>query len=153
MASTRLSYKVFVLAIAAATANVQGSPLFDSDDTLVVTIEAPMRELLRHKSSEEDYDAVLSYTDVAGVTHRLDFVLTTRGRSRLEICDFPPLRLTFNPDVPKATVFEGQRRLKMVTQCMSSNLGNDWLLQELGIYRAYNVITDYSYRVRRLEVT
>jgi len=32
-------------------------------------------------------------------------------------------------------------------------LAKDWLLLELGIYRAYNVITDYSYRVRRLQVT
>ena len=135
MASIRLSYKVFVLAIAAVTANVQGSPLFESDATLAVTIVAPMRELLRHKSSDKKYDAVLSYTDAAGVTHRLDFVLTTRGRSRLELCDFPPLRLTFDPDVTKSTVFEGQRGLKMVTQCKSSNLGNDWLLQELENHR------------------
>ncbi len=41
----------------------------------------------------------------------------------------------------------------MVNQCEVGSDGRDWLLLEFGIYRAYNAITDYSYRVRRLEVT
>jgi hypothetical protein len=41
----------------------------------------------------------------------------------------------------------------MVTQCKKNSDAEIWLLQELGIYRAYNEISDYSYRVRRLDVT
>lgn len=153
MSTTRLSLKIAVLAIAAVPANTQAVPLFDSNDTLSITIEAPFRQMLRHRPSPEEYDAVLSYTDAAGVGHRLKFILTTRGRSRLELCGFPPLRLTFNPDESGATIFESQRRLKMVTQCKKGSNGRNWLLQEFGIYRAYNAISDFSYRVRRLEVT
>jgi hypothetical protein len=153
MSTTRLSCKIAVLAIAAVPANAQAVPLFDSNDTLSITIEAPIRRLLRHRSSPEEYDAVLSYTDAAGVEHSLNFILTTRGRSRLELCKFPPLRLTFDPDDSVATVFESQRRLKMVTQCKQGSNGRNWVLQEFGIYRAYNAISDFSYRVRRLEVT
>ena len=153
MSTTRLSCKIAVLAIAAVPANAQAVPLFDSNHTLSITIEAPIRQLLRHRTSDEEYDAVLSYTDAAGVRHRLNFILTTRGRSRLELCDFPPLRLTFNPDDAGATVFEGQRRLKMVTQCEKGSNGRNWVLQEFGIFRAYNAISNFSYRVRRLEVT
>ncbi len=50
------------------------------------------------------------------------------------------------------TVFEGQRKLKMVTQCGRGSDMEAWLYQEYGIYRAYNVITDISYRVRKLDV-
>ena len=153
MSTTRLSCKIAVLAIAAVPANAQAASLFDRNHTLSITIEAPMRQLLRHRTSPEEYDAVLSYTDAAGVGHRLNFILTTRGRSRLELCKFPPLRLTFNPDDTEATIFEGQRRLKMVTQCEKGSNGKNWVLQEFGIYRAYNAISDFSYRVRRLEVT
>ncbi len=153
MSTTRLSCKIAVLAIAAVPANAQAAPLFDSNDTLSITIEAPIRQLLRHRTSPEEYDAVLSYTDAAGLGHRLNFILTTRGRSRLELCEFPPLRLTFNPDDSGETVFESQRRLKMVTQCKKGSNGKNWVLQEFGIYRAYNAISDFSYRVRRLEVT
>ncbi len=153
MSTTRLSYRLVVLAIAAVPANLQSATLFESDDTLTVTIEAPMRQLLRQRRSDREYDAVLSYTDASGVGRRLNFRLTTRGRSRLEVCDFPPLRLIFESKDSSATVFENQHRLKMVTECKRGSRGRDWVLQEFGIYRAYNAITDYSYRVRRLEVT
>lgn len=112
-----------------------------------------MRELLRRRHSNPEFDAELTYTDAAGVVYQLAFRLTTRGRSRLESCSFPPLRLIFDPNTAKGTIFEDQRRLKMVTQCKRGRRGADWVLQEFGIYRAYNVITDFSYRVRRLEVT
>ncbi len=153
MSTTRLSYRIVVLAIAAVPANLQSATLFESDDTLTVTIEAPMRQLLRQRRSDREYDAVLSYTDASGVGRRLNFRLATRGRSRLEGCDFPPLRMIFESEDSRATIFENQYRLKMVTQCKRGNRGRDWVLQEFGIYRAYNAITDYSYRVRRLEVT
>jgi len=153
MSTTRLSCKIAVLAMAAVPANAQAVSLFDSNDTLSITIEAPIRQLLHHRTSPEEYDAVLSYTDAAGVEHHLNFILTTRGHSRLELCKFPPLRLTFNPDDTEATVFESQHRLKMVTQCKSGSDAKNWVLQEFGVYRAYNAISDFSYRVRRLEVT
>lgn len=152
MSTTRLSYRILLLAIAAVPANLQSATLFESNDTLSVTIEAPMRQLLRQRRSDREYDAVLSFADASGVGRRLNFRLATRGRSRLEACDFPPLRLIFDSDESRATVFENQHRLKMVTQCKRGNRGRDWVLQEFGIYRAYNAITDYSYRVRRLEV-
>ena len=139
--------------LAAVSADLQAAPLFDSNDALSVTIEAPMRELLRRRHSNPEFDAALTYTDAAGIVHQIDFRLTTPGRSRLESCSFPPLRLIFDPNTTKGTIFEDQRRLKMVTQCKRGGRGANWVLQEFGIYRAYNVITDYSYRVRPLEVT
>jgi len=152
----RLGYQIAVLAaifaIAALPVTAGGAPLFDSNETLSVRLEAPMRQLLRHRESDQKYGAVLTYTDTAGIEQNLNLKLATRGRSRLEVCDFPPLRLIFNPDDASATVFADQRRLKMVTQCKRGGRGEDWTLQEYGIYRAYNVITDYSYRVRWLEV-
>lgn len=112
-----------------------------------------MRTLLGDRRSDEKYDAVLSYTDASGVERRVDFVLKTRGKSRLELCKFPPMRLTFDRDDPEAGIFENQHHVKMVNQCEGNSTGKDWLLQEYGIYRAFNAITDYSFRVRRLEVT
>ncbi len=148
-----LATRLFVLALAALPVNVYGAPLFESNDTLSITIVAPMRELLRHRSSDQKYDAVLSYADASGVEHDLNIELKTRGPSRLEMCKFPPLRLTFDRDESTSTVFENQHHLKMVTQCESGYRGKYWVSQEFGIYRAYNAISDYSYRVRWLEVT
>lgn len=129
------------------------SPLFDDEAILTLTIEAPMREIIRKRLGPSEYDAVVRYTDSSGKENVLHGRLTSRGNTRLEACDFPPLRLILDKNETAGTVFEGQKRLKMVTQCNKTRDGEKWLLQEFGIYRAYNAVSDYSYRVRRLDVT
>ena len=55
--------------------------------------------------------------------------------------------------IPLVRFFAGQDKLKMVTQCNKRRDGETWALQELGIYQAYNLVSDYSYRVRPLKIT
>ena len=144
---------VSILLLIAAIPVSTASPLFDEESSLTLTIEAPIRELVRKRRDRPEYDAVVRYTDSSGQEVVLNARLTSRGNARLDACDFPPLRLNLKRSETVGTVFEGQNRLKMVTQCNSSSDAKNWLLQELGIYRAYNIVTDYSYRTRRLDVT
>jgi len=129
------------------------APLFDSDEVLDVVIEAPIRDLGNQRMKEPDFAGTFRYTNASGTEQILPIKITTRGNSRLEICDYPPLKITFNPDETVGTLFEGQSSLKMVTQCISGRTGAAWLHLEHGIYRAYNQITDYSYKTRKLNVT
>lgn len=142
-----------LLLVAGIPAAHADAPLFSSDDTVALTIRAPMLELIRNKLKKEQYDAKLSYADTDGREVVLDVVISARGNARLETCEFPPIRLEFDPATTAGTVFEGQKRLKMVTHCLRGKGGERWILQEYGIYRAYNAISDYSHRVRRLEMT
>lgn len=129
------------------------SPLFDEASSLELMIEAPFRDLIRKRRDKIAYAAVVRYTDQAGTERTLHGQIMSRGNSRLDACDFPPLRLVLDESETAGTVFANQDRLKMVTQCKKSNKGKKWLLQELGIYRAYNIVSAYSYRTRRLDVT
>ena len=128
------------------------SPLFEEQSSLDLTIEAPFRELVKKRLDKPVYDAVIRYSDSSGEERVLQVQLTSRGNSRLTACEFPPLRLILSDSQTAGTVFEGQTRLKMVTQCNRLSSARKWLLQELAIYRAYREITDYAYRTRRLNV-
>ncbi|MGI9202507.1 MAG: hypothetical protein ACR2Q3_00770 [Woeseiaceae bacterium] len=140
-----------LLATAVAPAGI-ASPLFEGQSNLDLTIEAPFRELVKNRHDQLVYDAVVRYTDSTGAERALQAQLTSRGNSRLTACEFPPLRLILTDSETAGTVFEGQTRLKMVTQCNRRSSARKWLLQELAIYRAYSEITDYAYRTRRLDV-
>ncbi len=141
---------MFSVAVNTGTA---GSPLFENAEPITMTIVAPMRELIRKRQGKPGYEALLQFEDAAGNRREMAIGLAPRGNSRLEVCDYPPLRITIDPQQAVGTVFEHQRRLKMVTKCRRNRPAADWLLLEYGIYLAYNVITDFSYRARRLEVT
>jgi hypothetical protein len=128
-------------------------PLFEGQETLDVVIEAPILALSRQRHKNPEFAGIVRYSDASGREHSLAVKVTTRGKSRLEVCDYPPLKITFDRQETAGTLFEGQHNLKLVRQCMRGSAGRDWIYLELGVYRAYRVITDNSFRARQLNVT
>lgn len=146
---------VLVLAglVCALSQPVLSSPLFESEDILDAVLEAPLSQLSRERDEDPELAGTFHYTDSSGVDHALSVIVSTRGRSRLEVCDYPPLRFAFDRDETAGTLFEGQHKLKLVRQCMRERSSRNWVLLELGAYRAYNAISDYSFLTRQLNVT
>ena len=130
-----------------------GSPLFDSDEPLEITIEFPVRHLIRKAADRPVVDAAATYTGADGEVVSLPVQMSTRGKSRLTVCQFPPLSLSVKKKAAKGTVFEGQKSLKIVTHCKPHTLYRGYLLEEQAIYEALNVLTEVSFRTRLLRVT
>jgi hypothetical protein len=128
-------------------------PLFECDELITFELELPMKTLYRRAESRPDLDGVLRYVDSQGETLTLDVRITTRGHSRLEICRFPPLSVNLKRKQVDNTLFAGQNKLKIVTPCRRGERYQDYLRQEYGIYKAYNVVVEPSFRVRMLEIT
>jgi hypothetical protein len=129
------------------------TPLFDSNDVLDIIIEAPIGDLSKQRHDKPKFPGTIRYTDASGLEHAIAVKVSPRGHSRLELCDYPQLRINFNGDETDGTLFEGQHELKLVRQCVRDRNARNWLHLEYAIYRAFNVITDYSFRVRKLNVT
>lgn len=135
----------------------RAAPLFETHDLLSFTIRAPLRDILSDRSQEsEEHPGTLVLRGSDGDSTSLDVKIKTRGNSRLRkaICNFPPVRLNFQTGQAEQTIFAGQDKLKLVTHCQD---GKDeyeqYLLKEYLIYRAFNLLTDLSFRVRLARVT
>ncbi|MDJ0759220.1 MAG: hypothetical protein QNJ19_07470 [Woeseiaceae bacterium] len=131
-------------------------PLFESNDTLKVTIEAPFKRILQTRSLEDEEQGTFTYTDEAGQEHQFAIQIRARGKSRREpaTCNFPPIRLNFKKSETKDTLFDKQDKLKLVTHCKSDSVVHkQGLLREYLVYRMFNLLTDRSFRVRLLEIT
>lgn len=137
----------------AQEAEMKPVKLFKDHSALEVTLKGPWRRMARRPDSAEKYDGQMTYTDSNGETHTLDIGITTRGLTRKKVCDFPPLKLWFDKDQVKGTTFRGQKSLKMVTHCKVSKGVEQYYITEYLSYRVYNLITDYSFRVRPMMVT
>ncbi len=127
--------------------------LFASHDVFGLTLEFDQGSVLAERKGEGTYlPAVLTYTDAPGEQVGLEIEVRTRGRYRRErgTCSFPPLRLNFVTKQAKGTVFAKQDKLKLVTHCRKSY--EQLVLREHLLYRAYNLLTDRSYRVRLVEI-
>lgn len=138
----------------AAAAN---AVLFASHDPLALRLEANFKQLRRDRDQEEDErPAKLIYVDAGGDTVTLDIQVRTRGHFRLQrrTCNFPPIRLNLKKKQTAGTVFEGEDKLKLVVHCQDNKREYEqYVLQEYLIYRAYNLFTDKSFRVRLARIT
>jgi len=139
--------------LASQTAAGGAKPLFVSNEMITLRIEAPFADLIREApNSKTPFPATLILEGGARETHAI--MLSPRGKSRrnTEICSFPPLRVAFDEKPGDASLFDGQKRLKLVTHCRRTSTFQQYLLLEYNAYRLLNIMTPASLRVRLAEI-
>jgi hypothetical protein len=123
-------------------------PLFASDEPIRITIKGPISTLASKRTGGAQPATLTS----AGLTHPIS--LAPRGITRLrkETCQFPPLRVEFTQPPPAGSLFQAQRRLKLVTHCRNGADFQQKVLLEYSAYRIYNLLTPQSFRARLAQI-
>jgi len=128
--------------------------LFDTDDLFDISLKFDINKYKRVRSDTMYLDAVLTYHISKTDSVSKNIKVRARGnirRTAPEICDFPPLMLNFRIKDSEGAEFAGINKLKIVPYC---KLGYEqYILKEYLAYKLYNVLTDYSLRVRLFKIT
>jgi hypothetical protein len=154
-----MSLALLLAGLTTTAANAQSeegskpAKLFSTETTLEVTLTAPWNDIVKDKKNQNPYPAKLEYRDESGQTVTLDLSVARRGIKRQEVCRFPPIRLIFEKETVAGTAFRGQKKLKLVTHCENATKYDQYYVLEMLAYQMYNLLTDYSFRVRPLQVT
>jgi hypothetical protein len=125
--------------------------LFESDELLKITLRLDITNLKRYKAIERSVDAELTYYNSQNDSVTKKVELKSRGNVRRAICDFPPVSLNFRVKDSLGGIFNRIDKIKMVSYCKKGY--QEEVLREYLVYKLYNSLTDYSFRVRLLEVT
>lgn len=131
----------------------QPEKLFAAETMLTISLTAPWRDIVRKNPTQREYPAELVYTDERGESRSLPLSIERRGITRLRICEFPPIKLRFDKEAVRDSMFRGQKSIKMVTHCDKGERWTQYYVKEMLAYRMYNLMTDKSFRVRPLSVT
>ena len=125
-------------------------PLFAAHDSAPIAIELalPLQDLLKKRKSKPTFPGQLLVDGQA-----IPVEVSSRGKSRLERCRFPPLWLDLQKKAAKGTEFEKQNKLKLVTHCGRNMPAKGYLAAEMLAYRMFNLLTDVSFRVRAVSIT
>ncbi|MDW7693210.1 hypothetical protein R9C00_00515 [Flammeovirgaceae bacterium SG7u.111] len=126
---------------------------FFADTTVVkMTIAADFKEIVKKKYVDEYRDGILTYflRDSVKVVRKIR--IKPRGNMRRQVCYYPPLKIKLSKK--KAILKELQEfdKLKMVVECKSGNMYEQYLLTEYLVYKMYNVLTNISFRVRLVQL-
>jgi len=131
-------------------------PLFRSREPLAITIKAPFKQLFKNRDTinVKPVSGTVEFTDATAGPVTLPITLETRGHFRLKpgTCSFAPLKVRFDKEKTKGTVFAKQGSLKLTTHCQNNPRFEQDLLVEEGIYRMFNLLTPLSHRTRLAKV-
>ena len=132
------------------------SDLFTSDETLEMVIKTDIGGLFKDRGEERDYHpAEIIYKDGDSEEVNVPLKVKVRGNFRRKggICRIPPIRLNFAKATSGGTIFEGEDKIKLVTHCQkNSPKYAQYLLQEYLVYRIYNLVSEYSFKVRLVKI-
>ena len=134
-----------------ATPVAAQTPLFSESSELAITIEAPFTTILRTARRNTDpHPGALIHGD-----DRYNLMVSSRGMSRRisDACTFPPIRIDFENNTLRGTLFRNQNRLKVTTHCRNGANYEQYYVLEYTAYRIYNELSPMSFRVRPLRVT
>lgn len=126
--------------------------LFDSwksEDTLQITIQTDLAALLANKHIDYDQEATIVWPSGESATNSLNVQISPRGKTRLNICDFPPLKLKFDKTQLEAAGYAPYKSFKLVTHC---NDDQQLVFKEYLTYKMYNQLTENSFEVQLAQV-
>src|SRR5689334_1973195 len=121
---------------------------------LELKLTTNMKHIRSDKGDEAPWrPATLSYTDATGKVITVPTQVKTRGIWRLKNCEFPPLRFNFKGEATKGTLLEGIDKPKLVSYCRNTDAFEDYITEEMQLYRIYGLLTPASHRARLLHLT
>lgn len=122
--------------------------LFSSQAPLDIRMKISIKEVQKSTKDSLWVSDKLYYRNSSGTFDSIPSELKTRGHFRLAECYFPPLWLKINKKDAVGTLFEGNKKVKLVVPCGTYKGNNDLILREYLCYKLCEVITPYTFRTR-----
>ena len=135
----------------------EGRPLFATETPLEFTLTADFKTVNkdRNPNSTKVFPATMTVAKADGSQATFPLNIRTRGHVRRmsQTCTFAPLRLEFDADKTKGTIFEGHKNLKLGTHCRDADLFEQYVPREYSAYKIFNLFTPRSFRARMAKAT
>lgn len=128
------------------------SSIFTDEKPLNLTLKYDITSFIKHKNKGEYLDAVLTIHESETDSIVKNIRLKARGNFRRGYCFFPPIYLNFKTDPIENTDLKDINKVKLVTHCSSSKSYQNYILKEYLAYKLYNTLSDYSFRVKLVNV-
>ena len=126
--------------------------LFSEQKPLDMSLKISISKIKDAKKDSIYLTHKLYYRQSPGPYDSIKVDLKGRGNFRFRECYFPPLWIRIKSKDAKGTVFEGNKKLKLVLPCYTRESGNILILKEFLCYKLYEEITPYSFQTRLVNI-
>ncbi|MCA0154499.1 hypothetical protein [Winogradskyella vincentii] len=126
--------------------------LFADNDFLPIKFRYSKKQLKKETNDSTYMNSVISYESKEGTWDTLDVEIRARGNFRRKTCFFTPIKLKVKKSSAKGTIFQKNRKLKVVFPCLNEYTKDDNVLKEYLIYKMYEIATPYHFKTRLIDV-
>ena len=140
------------LQIGPVSDTVETLDFFDNEEPLELTLKYDITSFIKSKYKGEYLDAELIIYPSDNDSIVKNIRLKARGNFRRGHCFFPPIYLNFKTDPIEEGELAGIKKIKLVTHCSNSKAYQDYVLREYLAYKIYNLLSDYSFRVKMVDI-
>jgi len=126
--------------------------LFGLEEPLNLTLTFDIRNFRKTRTEEKYHPAELTCQVNETFMVSNPVRVKARGNHRRDNCSMPPFWLNIRYAGIRAEQLRSVRRMKVVTSCKKAPVYGDYVLREYLVYKMYNLITPYSFRVRLVKL-
>lgn len=126
--------------------------LFSDQEPLFIKLKMSIKSVKKNTNDSTFMESMLYYKNDAALYDSLKINLRARGNNRRKNCYYAPLKLKLSKSAIKGTLFEGNKKLKLVLPCLIESHNNDYVIKELMAYRLYEIVTPVHYKTRLVNI-
>jgi len=131
----------------------QVTQLFKSQKALPIKLGFSCKSIKKETNDSTYIKTNISYKTEDETWDSFELELRVRGNNRLNNCYFPPIKMKIEKADSKGTLFEGNKKLKLVFPCLTNKDKNDYIVKEYMAYKLYEIISIYHYNTRMVEIS
>ena len=148
------AFLIFILTTGVSDAFGQAriDSLFGIQAPLDIGISISINEIKNSKHDSMYLSHKLYYRNPAGIYDSMQVELRGRGNFRFRECYFPPMRIKINSKNAKQTIFEGNKKLKLVLHCHNRSGHDALVLKEYLCYKFYEQISPFAFQTRLVQI-
>ncbi len=147
-----LGYVVFSQQDGSASTIKETTELFKNQEQLQLKLKFSAKNLRENTNDSTYVTSMLWYKDANTEWDSINIKLRARGNFRRDNCYYVPLRIKLKKSATKGTLFQGNKKLKVVLPCLEGRSGNDYVIKEYLAYKVYEDISPYHFKTRLLEL-
>lgn len=152
MSRIREIIRIFILCILTLSSYAQGN-LFEEQSILEIEIIGNLKELFTDVNLQNvRYHDIIIYYLYADTSVSLPAKAMTRGNFRRSKSNCKISPLAIKPQKNNDPIFNTSQRIKLVNPCMNTLSAQQYIIKEYYAYRIYNILTDYSFKVRLVKI-
>ncbi len=146
---------LFILPCHHAKAQKEDWPdsLFDYNHPFNITVSYDFNVFNKMKDDKEYMPAKISYFLPDSTYIERSIRIRPRGISRRDMCTHPPLKIEFPDSLYGVKHFNKWGKMKLVSICQQSANYDQYIIKEYLIYKAYEKLTDISFKTYLVNIT